>query len=194
MAHKPCGLISAVPAALQPEWVSNLERLTKVFRPAALILIGLHSSAARLVAEAGPLEFAILFADAAAEARRDGANGVYFSNPGSDIAGTRAELGSASVIGASCGLSRHAAMENAEGGADFVAFDASGSEKWDEASELSLWWDEITGIPAALACGRFRPSRDILSQTRPDFLIVEETGKAAESLTFAIEIGLQSQT
>ncbi len=102
-------------------------------------------------------------------------------------------LGSDAIIGAACGLSRHEAMESAEAGADFVAFDASSPETLDNAAELSLWWDGITGVPAALIFGTARPDVSVLSKARPDFIIIAETESAGESLTFATELGLQSQ-
>ena len=106
----------------------------------------------------------------------------------------RTVLGSAGIVGTACGLSRHAAMESAEAGADFIAFDASNPETWEQAAELSLWWDEISGVPVALAFGAARPDESVLTKARPDFLMIEEAHRAGESLTFATEFGLQSQT
>ncbi len=195
MAGKPCGLITIVPAALQPGWASRVAVLTKNFRPAALILQGLHLGASDLiVAEAKRLELAVLYADAPVEAHQAGADGVYFTSSGQDVSGARAMLGSASILGVGCAFSRHAAMESAEAGADFIAFDASIRERWDDTAALSVWWDEITGVPGALMCGSTRPPTSVLSLSSPDFLIVEDLGEAGESLTFATVSGLQSQT
>ena len=85
-------------------------------------------------------------------------------------------------------------METAEAGADFVAFDASSPETLIRAAELSSWWDEITGVPCALLCGTYRPDRSTLVKARADFLILQEAGRSGESLTFATEFGLQSQS
>jgi thiamine-phosphate pyrophosphorylase len=84
-------------------------------------------------------------------------------------------------------------MESAEAGADFIVFDAWDPAGWDGAAGLSSWWDEMTGVPAALAFGPERPDRSVLLKARPDFLLIEETVQAGESLTFATEFGLQSQ-
>jgi thiamine-phosphate pyrophosphorylase len=84
-------------------------------------------------------------------------------------------------------------MESAEAGADFVAFDASSPETWEQAAGLSAWWDEITGVPAALDFGPMRPDKSVLAKARPDFVMIEEAHCAGESLTFATEFGLQSQ-
>jgi thiamine-phosphate pyrophosphorylase len=194
MEPKACGLITLVPPALQNEWAANMAGLSKNFRPAALIFktppAGVLAQAA---AAAKSLELAVLLIDDVEAARLAGAAGVYLSAEGAGVPEVRSALGSAAVIGAACGLSRHAAMENAEAGADFIAFDASDPAAWDKAAALSSWWDEITGVPAALALGPARPDRTVLSKARPDFLLIEETVRAGESLTFATEFGLQSQ-
>jgi len=194
MNAKPCGLISVIPPALQQEWAANLTEFARLFRPAALIFKDpAPAILAQAIAGARPLELAVLITASAGEAAAAGANGVYFSTATEDVAKARAVLGSAGVIGVACGLSRHAAMEAAEAGADFIAFDALNPAAWDQAFELSLWWDEITGVPAALAFGAARPDRSVPSKARPDFLMIEEAGRAGESLTFATEFGLQSQ-
>ncbi|MBI4725550.1 MAG: thiamine phosphate synthase [Rhodomicrobium sp.] len=195
MEAKPCGLITVVPPALQNEWVERLPGLVKSFRPAALIFQRPFPDVlAKAIAGAKAFELAILLADNVGEAKDSGANGVYFSSAEADMAKAREELGSAAILGAACGLSRHAAMENAEAGADFVAFDASKPAAWEEAAALSAWWDDVTSVPAALAFGSLRPDMTVLSKARPDFLLLQETERAGESLTFATEFGLQSQT
>ncbi len=194
MDAKPCGLISVILPALQGEWAASLTELARLFRPAALIFKDpAPALLAQAIARAKPLELAILTTGGAEEAAAAGANGVYFSAASGDVAKARAALGSAGVIGVGCSLSRHAALEAAEAGADFIAFDASDRAAWDRAAELSLWWDEITGVPAALTFGAARPDQSVLSKARPDFLMIEEAGRAGESLTFATELGLQSQ-
>ncbi|MGO9485022.1 MAG: thiamine phosphate synthase [Rhodomicrobium sp.] len=195
MEVKPCGLISVIPPALQQEWAANLTGLARLFRPAALIFENPAPAVlAQAIAGAKALELAVLLAGEAEEAAAAGANGVYIATPGADAGRARAVLGSAGIVGAACGLSRHAAMECAEAGADFIAIDATTPETWEQAVALSLWWDEITGVPAALVFGRAHPDKTVLTKARPDFLMIEEAHRAGESLTFATEFGLQSQT
>ncbi|MFY9642485.1 MAG: thiamine phosphate synthase [Rhodomicrobium sp.] len=195
MDTKPCGLICVVPPALQQEWADKLTELARLFQPAALIFKDpVPAALAQAIARAKPLELAVLVTGTAEEAAEARANGVYLSAATEDVAKARAALGSAGVIGAACGLSRHAAMESAEAGADFIAFDASDPAALEAAAELSLWWDGITGVPAALAFGCVQPPQSVLSKARPDFLLIEEAAQAGESLTFATEFGLQSQT
>ena len=192
---KPCGLITIIPPALEAEWAERLAEYIRPFKPAALVLQGPSGGALRnLIRKAKAAELAILFVDAVHKTREMGANGVYLSTPGSGVSNVRTELGSASIIGAACDLSRHIAMESAEAGADFVAFDASSPEHLIEAAELTAWWDEITGVPSALFCGVHYPDQSILAKARPDFLILQEGKRPGESLTFATEFGLQSQS
>lgn len=195
MNAKPCGLISCIPPALQKEWAQNLALFARRFRPAALILKQpAQDVLERILEKARPIELAILVTDSIATACNSGASGVYFPVYGGNVKKARDELGSSAVIGAFCGLSRHAAMECAEAGADFIAFDATRAEALDTCADLSFWWDEVTGIPVALALGTLRPNASVLSKARPDFLLAEETDCAGESLTFATEFGFQSQT
>ncbi len=194
MNEKPCGLITMIPPALEAEWAEKLAEVIKEFKPAALILQGPSTGAlANLLANANAAELAVLFVDAVHKTLEMGAGGVYLSTPGSGVSNVRRELGASLIIGAACGLSRHVAMESAEAGADFVAFDASSPENMVEAAELSSWWDEITGIPSALFCGRRHPDPSLLAKARADFVILDEAERPGESLTFATGLGLQSQ-
>jgi thiamine-phosphate pyrophosphorylase len=193
--RKPCELITMVPSALETAWAERLAELIQPFKPAALILqIPSTGALANLLANAQAAELAVLFIDAVHQTREMGANGVYLSTPGSGISNVRRELGASSIIGAACGLSRHVAMETAEAGADFVAFDATSPENMTEAAELSCWWDEITVVPCALFCGGTLPDRSILARARADFVILKEAERPGESLTFATEFGLKSQS
>lgn len=194
MVPKPCGLITLVPPALHKGWAASFSSLIKRFRPAALVLEKPgHDELSAIIGAARPIELAILIADDLVTACNAGATGIYYSFAGAPVAKARDELGSGAVIGAACGSTRHSAMEAAEAGADFIAFDASGPAKFETAAALSLWWDEMTGIPVALAFGASRAEAGVLSKARPDFLLVEETDQPGESLTFATEFGLQSQ-
>jgi thiamine-phosphate pyrophosphorylase len=194
MLEKPCGLIAVIPPTLQDAWADNFHGLIRRFRPAALILKDAHEERlARILKKAVPLELAVLVEDDANAALKARAHGVFLHPEEGAVAKVRMLLGSAAVIGACCGLSRHGAMESADQGADFVAFDVSDPSHWSAAASLSSWWDEVTGVPVALTLGTARPEKTALSQARPDFVLMEETEEPGESLSFAIESGLQSQ-
>ncbi|MGA7326419.1 MAG: thiamine phosphate synthase [Rhodomicrobium sp.] len=195
MEAKACGLIVIAGPALQPDWAANLTELAARFRPAAIIFKApSREPLAEFLKKAKPLQLAVLLADAVDDVRNSGADGIYFSSPDANLVQARQTLGSGAIIGVACGLSRHAAMESAEAGADFFAFNASNPSAWEEAADLSSWWGEVTEVPGALLLGTSRPDSSLLTAGRPDFVLLEETGHAGESLTFAIELGLQSQT
>ena len=169
--------------------------LLRLFRPAAIIFkYPAPAVLAQAAAGAKAFDLAVLAASADAEnAAAAGASGVYLNALAADAGRARALFGSSGIIGAACGLSRHAAMESAEASADFITFDASSPETSEQAVELSAWWDEITGVPVALDYGCGRPDKSVLAKARPDFLMIQEEDRAGESLTFATEFGLQSQ-
>jgi thiamine-phosphate pyrophosphorylase len=195
MDEKLCALISVIPPSLETEWAERLDELVSRFKPAALILQSSPSkAAAELIAKANSRDLAVLLVDSAEAARQARASGVYIVSPANGASAARKVLGADAIVGAACGLSRHDAMEAAEAGADFVAFDASHDGARERAVELSQWWDEITGVPCALSLAKARPARSTLADARADFLILEESERAGESLIFATEFGLQSQT
>lgn len=190
MADKPCGLICLIPPSLQAEWAAKLSEFVKRFPPAAIILTAPHST--ELVLAAKPFELAVLFHDDCHHAKVAGASGVYLSGALEEVTKARADLGSAAIIGAECDLSRHDAIEKAEAGADFVAFNSKEEANWAKAAELAEWWDEVTQVPLAIACAALA-NKVPPAYAFADFLIVEESHRAGESLTFATELGLQSE-
>ena len=193
--EKPCGLISVVPPALQKDWAEGLAARVQRFRPAAIIVQPAGARLGRAIVKAAkPLEVAVLAAGSVEEAVTIEADGVYFLDPEPDVQGARKALGSASIVGAACGLSRHAAMLAAEDGADFVAFTAPPEASLENAANLCAWWNELAVVPVALDCGTRRPSRAVLEKAHADFVMLEEVESAGESLTFAKESGLVGQT
>jgi thiamine-phosphate pyrophosphorylase len=195
MPEKACGLIAVIPSALHAEWAASLPVFLKRFRPAALLLNPPYEeAAAALIAAAGPHELGILFRGAVADAKQAGASGVYLAGGAATAKAARETLGSAAIIGAACALSRHQAMEAAEAGADFVSFEALAADELEHAATLSAWWDKVTGVPSAIACDASFIDASFFEKALPDFLLVEETRHAGQSLTFATEFGLQSET
>ena len=55
----------------------------------------------------------------------------------------RALLGTTAFVGAACGASRHAAMELAEAGADYVGF----SDPQADVADIIAWWAELFEVP-----------------------------------------------
>ncbi len=86
----------------------------------------------------------------AALAERLGADGVHIAADPAVYAQSRKLLGESANIGVGCGLDRHAAMQLAELGADYVAFgsEAGGTiDAIDQCAELISWWSEIFVVP-----------------------------------------------
>lgn len=62
----------------------------------------------------------------------------------------RTRLGAAAIVGADCGASRHAAMELAEAGADYIGF----SDPQGDIGAIIAWWAELFEVP----CAAFNPA------------------------------------
>ncbi len=89
--------------------------------------------------------------DLASERRTDG---VEIEGGIERIAAIRRRLGADSIVGVRCGTSRHAAMEMAEAGADYVALEAGAGS----SDSLIAWWAELftlhcVAIPAPGSAG-----------------------------------------
>ncbi|MHA1517680.1 MAG: thiamine phosphate synthase [Alphaproteobacteria bacterium] len=82
-------------------------------------------------------------------AERLGADGVHIAANLEIYAAARNLLGESSSIGVACGLSRHAAMQLAEAGADYVAFGPEHGliDDIDQYTDLIGWWSEVFVIP-----------------------------------------------
>jgi len=78
-----------------------------------------------------------------------GADGVHIAADGALYARARGLLGESANIGVGCGGVRHAAMQLAEAGADYVAFgpESDMMEPGDSYEELIAWWSEIFVVP-----------------------------------------------
>lgn len=104
-------------------------------------------------------QVACLMRGDASAAKASGLDGVHLDDAGS-IAAARAVLGSGALIGASCRLSRHAAMVAGEAGADYVMFGALTDLPGvaGELADIVAWWNELFVLPCA-AAGRFDAAR-----------------------------------
>ena len=82
-------------------------------------------------------------------AERLGADGVHIAANLEIYAVARNLLGESANIGVACGLSRHAAMQLAEVGADYVAFGPEHGpiDDIDQYIDLVAWWSEVFVVP-----------------------------------------------
>lgn len=115
---------------------------------------------------------AVLVAGDAAMARRAGCDGAQVAAEAAAVAEARAILGKESIVGAFAAASRHAAMEAAEAGADYIAF---GQHSRAVGEPIVGWWSEFFEIP----CVAFDPlagdELDTLLPQNPDFIRPDET-------------------
>ena len=114
------------------------------------------------------LGVAVLVTGEARDAARHGADGVQVEATTEHVAAAREALGKNGFVGAYAGSSRHFAMEAAEAGADYVAFDQNGPTIAGEP--ILHWWSGIMEVP----CVAFAPAEtdalDILLPQKPDFI------------------------
>lgn len=71
-----------------------------------------------------------------------GADGLHLGEGADAVTGLRRALGPERSLGVACGLSRHAAMEAAEAGADYVSFAGDAEALIDTVD----WWAEIMTV------------------------------------------------
>ena len=126
------------------------------------------SVARDVTAAAQELGVAVLVSGEARDAARAGADGVQIEANAEDVAAARGSLGKDGFVGAHAGGSRHFAMEAAEAGADYIAFDQKAASIGGEP--IIRWWSDMMEIP----CVAFTPVEpedlDILLPQKPDFI------------------------
>ena len=127
----------------------------------------LPPSATGLTALAQSLGVAVVTTGEAGEAVRAGCDGLHL-NADDDVAQARKALGKDRYIGVHAGHSRHAAMEAAEAGADYIALSQNGPSMGGEP--IVKWWVEVFEVP----CVAFEPVEpdglDTLLPQNPDFI------------------------
>lgn len=121
-----------------------------------------------VTAEAQALGVAVIVSGEARDAARAGADGIQVEANSDDVAAARESVGKERFVGAYAASSRHFAMEAAEAGADYVAFDQTGASVGGEP--IIRWWSDMMEIP----CVAFTPVEpgdlDILLPQKPDFI------------------------
>jgi len=119
------------------------------------------------VALAQSLGVAVLFGDAR-NAVSAGADGAQVAGESRVIADARKILGKNGIVGALAGDSRHAAMEAAEAGADYVALSQTAPLVGGEP--LVKWWVEFFEIPCVAWDPVDAVALDTLLPQNPDFI------------------------
>jgi thiamine-phosphate pyrophosphorylase len=105
-----------------------------------------------------------VLANGSTEAKCDG---VHLDGLVDDVALARRTLGKDMIVGAFCAASRHAAMQAAEDGADYIALSQN---TYTPSEPIIGWWADLFEIP----CVAFDPVEldklDILLPQKPDFI------------------------
>jgi thiamine-phosphate pyrophosphorylase len=105
------------------------------------------------------------------------ADGLHIS-ASDDITGLRGALGGTDILGVDCGTSRHAAMEAAEAGADYVALGQSGYHK---GEPVVGWWAALAEVPVVASEPAPQASLDTLLPQKPDFVRPDDAMWASAS-------------
>lgn len=121
-------------------------------------------------------DVAFLLADDAALAAEIGADGVQIEWAADRYSQARKALGDERTVGCLVGLSRHAAMEAAEAGADYVGFghfgpnDKALSADAEAEHELVAWWAGVFEVPCvAIAEDNLDALRPLI-EAAPEFI------------------------
>jgi thiamine-phosphate pyrophosphorylase len=99
------------------------------------------------MAAAGSQNVAVLIENDAVLAKELDADGVHLRAHTGAVDEARKLLGGEKVVGVSCPLTRHDAMEMAEAGASYIAFGEGDADDAETVAAMIRWWDEIFEIP-----------------------------------------------
>jgi thiamine-phosphate pyrophosphorylase len=169
MTTPKCRLFLVVPSGMEAGAARDcLSAALAAGDVAALKVTGTVSQQERLLAtlqglaqDAGVAVLCEDDVDLAAERRTDG---VEIEGNIERIAAIRRRLGADAIVGVRCGASRHAAMEMAEAGADYVAFEAG------SGGGLIAWWAELFTLPC-VAIPAPETTREVIA-SGADFVVV----------------------
>jgi thiamine-phosphate pyrophosphorylase len=116
----------------------------------------------------------------AARLKADGVE-VTTDRPAEDIALARNALPHGAIVGAHAGESRHAAMERAEAGADYVVL--SGREA--DGDPRAGWWSDVAMVPA-IADGFAPADLPELSRRSVEFVRLAGDWSSPEAMAHAV--------
>ena len=95
------------------------------------------------------------------------ADGLHINSMEHAIVDLRMSLPRDAMVGVGCGVSRHAAMEASEQGADYVSFT---QKKQTGGEPLIKWWNDIAEVPSVPFDAVNLAELDILLPQKPDFI------------------------
>jgi thiamine-phosphate pyrophosphorylase len=95
------------------------------------------------------------------------ADGLHINSNEFAVVDLRMSLPRDAMVGVGCGVSRHAAMEASEQGADYIAFT---QKKQTGGEPLIKWWNDIAEVPSVPFDPVSAAELDILLPQKPDFI------------------------
>src|SRR5258708_4733911 len=118
----PAPRLFLVAPGLPPALLADCLKAACAAGDVASLLVPL-AAAPQIVPVARDLDVAVLATGEPRDCLRAGCDGVHADGATADIANLRRALGNSGILGVYAGSSRHLAMEAADAGADYVAFD-----------------------------------------------------------------------
>ncbi len=183
-AGAPCRLYLITPPTFEPE--AFAETLDDALGGGDVACVQLRmteadsddltSAAEALIPVCYARDVAFLIDGRADIAQAVGADGVHLAGAG-HMANARQLLGAVAICGVSCTGSRHAAMQAAEAGADYVSFGAfHKSVTLPKATVISpdilSWWRDVMEGPCVAVGGIDAGNAAVLAASGADFLAV----------------------
>jgi thiamine-phosphate pyrophosphorylase len=181
-AKTQCRLYLQVPGPISGKRKWQLSQALAATSTACILLCGNGEDApevpvARLIDAVQGAGIACLIENDIERAERLGADGVHIAADLEHYARARALLGETANIGVNCGSSRHAAMQLAEAGADYVAFGPEDGciDAIDQYTDLIGWWSEVFVGPC-VAWNVDNPSNaEVFARAGADFVAPSRT-------------------
>lgn len=183
-------------ADLLSSLLQSIEVDCLLLRRGALAEADMRKMAEQIAPIAQELGVAVVLEDDAGLAKETGCDGVHLNNPRA-YRGARKLLGDDAIVGVDCGLSRHLALEAAERGADYVAFQRlpdSETDNQDAVDETAptleavlAWWQAMIETPCVAMDASSEEDCLGLAKAGADFValgpeIWQRDGKPAETL------------
>lgn len=162
------GAVEAVTAALAA--ADDVDIACLLLRGGTLEDTALTRIAAPLIAAAQACDIAVLLEDRPDLLEVTGADGLHLelSGKGAPLKDLRRRFGTAVILGAGCGTSRHIAMTAGEQGADYIGF--GGPAGPPPNPEIIAWWEAVMTPPQVAFGARSTAEARALTDAGTDFL------------------------
>jgi thiamine-phosphate pyrophosphorylase len=184
--REPCRLYLITPPAL-PDLESFVQTLTRTLNAGDVAALQIRlkdvddDTVRRVVDAVRPVaqdrDVAVILNDRPDLAAETGCDGVHIGQDDAPYAQARKIMGPDAIVGVTCHDSRHAAMEAAEAGADYVAFGAfypteTKDAKTEATLDLLTWWQDVMTVPCVAIGGITPDNAKPLVDAGADFIAV----------------------